>query len=362
MGNSLWRLQTTLNYVAEEVSALGRMDDVEVVVTDWGSERPLREVLQLTPAATRIVSFLLVPPDLARQLQKDSPFPEVLALNAAARRVSGHYIGRIDQDTLVGRLFLETFFELVENKRELEVPLNTALLFSNVRMVPYRFAVRCLSLNATKQYISRFGSKLQIEKTSHSPFYHHSVGIWLLPTAIWHECGGYNEDMLYMNAMEITMIQRLLGKYKIIDLGKLINFDFYHLEHYHPWVPRRSSVYRKTNDISGRTFEFNPNGNNWGLRMHLLSVSRQIPPPDSASVSQQEWASLDRLRFSLLLMRTSALTAIDSVPIWRKVADFGLRWKRRKHKARMAIKGHSPNKWPRILLDLWKSRGTRPAI
>src|SRR6478672_8553762 len=156
MGNSRWRLETTLNYVADQVEALGRAKDVEVLVADWGSEVPLRDVLRLTPAAAAIVSFILIPPEIARPLQKDSPFPEVLALNAAARRAKGIYIGRIDQDTLVGRRFLEVFVdlcELADNHRPLEVPLASALLFSNVRMVPYRFAVRCPSLSEVERFI-----------------------------------------------------------------------------------------------------------------------------------------------------------------------------------------------------------------
>src|SRR5437867_5978425 len=73
MGNSRWRLETTLNYVATQVEALGRSKDVEVLVADWGSEVPLREVLRLTPAAAAIVSFMLIPAEIARPLQKDSP-------------------------------------------------------------------------------------------------------------------------------------------------------------------------------------------------------------------------------------------------------------------------------------------------
>src|SRR5882672_5606856 len=79
MGNSRWRLNTTLNYLAQRMDELGREKDVEIVVADWGSTIPLREVLELSPAAARIVSFLLIPPGIARDLQKDSPFPEVLA-------------------------------------------------------------------------------------------------------------------------------------------------------------------------------------------------------------------------------------------------------------------------------------------
>lgn len=53
-GNSPLRLETALNYVAQNVYELGRKEDVEVIVADWGSETPLRGVLQLTPAAAKI--------------------------------------------------------------------------------------------------------------------------------------------------------------------------------------------------------------------------------------------------------------------------------------------------------------------
>jgi hypothetical protein len=142
MGNSPWRLETALNYVAKNVQELGREEDVEILVADWGSDVPLREVLQLGPAAARIVSFVLIPGEIARVLQKDSPFPEVLALNAAARRVNGQYIGRIDQDTLVGKRFLRSFLEMRDGDTQIGAPLDSVLLFANRRCIPYRFAVR----------------------------------------------------------------------------------------------------------------------------------------------------------------------------------------------------------------------------
>ena len=71
MGNPRWRLQTALNYLAQNVQESGREEDVEVVVADWGSEIPLHTVLQLSPVAARMVSFVAVPPALARELQKE---------------------------------------------------------------------------------------------------------------------------------------------------------------------------------------------------------------------------------------------------------------------------------------------------
>jgi hypothetical protein len=266
MGNSRWRLQTTLNYVARQAYALSREADVEVLIADWGSGTPLRDVLELSAHAAQISSFILIPPGLARELQKDSPFPEVLALNAAARRAAGEYIGRVDQDTLVGRRFLRTFFDLYEGRKPLDPPLETALLFANVRLVPYRVSVRCPPLWAMERYIAAFRRLLRVEVSSSAPCYFNSVGIWLAHRDLWHECRGYDERMLYMNDMEINMIERLRNRHRVVDLGRSVGWDFYHLEHYHPLEPRTSGSYRRVNDPSFVTpREIAPNGADWGL-------------------------------------------------------------------------------------------------
>jgi len=179
-GNSRWRLQTALNYVGQAVHQLGRQDDVEVIVVDWGSDTPLRDILNLTPAAARIVSFMLIPPEIARVEQKDSPFPEVLALNAAARLANGEYIGRIDQDTLVGMHFLKTLFWLYEKPRLL-VPFRHALMLSNRRRISVRFTAKSPSLWAVERLVRWFGRFLPLmDPLPPHLFYQSYVGIWLL--------------------------------------------------------------------------------------------------------------------------------------------------------------------------------------
>src|SRR4051812_23033734 len=161
MGNSRWRLETALNYVGDRARALSREHDVEVLVADWGSDVPLRGVVRLTPAAAAIVSFVTVPPSLARELQADSPFAEVLALNAAARRARGDYIGRIDQDTLTGDRFLRWFFDTVDAGGAPGVPgpPSQALLFANRRSIPYRLAVCCPPYFVIDRFIAWFADR-----------------------------------------------------------------------------------------------------------------------------------------------------------------------------------------------------------
>jgi hypothetical protein len=355
MGHSRWRLETALNHVGDHVRALGRERDVEVLVTDWGSEVPLRDVVALGPAAASIVSFVEVPRALAQELQQDSPFPEVLALNAAARRARGRYIGRIDQDTLVGERFLRQFLAWVEGEAPVDVPLDAALLFANRRSIPYRFSVCCPGLPAVKRFIRSFGDRLHVE--TGRVFYTADVGIWLLHRDLWNECSGYDERMLYMNDMEIDMATRLMSKYPMIDLGKLVGYDFYHLDHYHPRGSRSSSTHRRVNEERPRQpAGLRPNGDGWGLAAHPLAVSRQavvsgFPSEDLRAGSRTRPAIVDAAIFAILVLYTRVRMALDHliypfVPIWRRRT--AIAWR--------TVRGESVIRWPMLLRRIWMER------
>jgi hypothetical protein len=291
LGNSIWRLQTSLNYLGQSVHDLGREEDVEVIVADWGSEIPLRNVLKLTLEAAKIVTFMLVPPDVARVEQKDSPFPEVLAINAAARRASGEYIGRIDQDTLVGKVFLEKFFWLYEKQRMI-IPLHRAIMISNRRNIPFRFAVRCPSFWVVDRYLRWFGRNLPLmdPPPPHLPF-QVWIGIMVFHRDLWFQCGGYDESFIYMDYMEFDIVLRLSMKNTFVDLGPIVDYDFFHLDHYSP----RKFIYYGRNRISNpvRTVddppeELNPNGEDWGLIRYPFEVltypEDQVLPKNEDSV------------------------------------------------------------------------------
>lgn len=367
MGNSRWRLQTALNYLAHNVHALDRMGDVKVVVTDWGSEVPLHTALELSPVAARMVSFVVVPPALAHELQKDSPFSEVHALNAAARRASGQYIGRIDQDILVGKRFLNTFFELYEGTQQLDVPLHQALLFANRRRIPYRFAVRCPSLWVVERFVRWFGRSFWIEQLYPAHlFYFSFVGLWLCHRDLWHECGGYDERLVYMNEMESDMIARLLQKYEMVNLGKLVDYDFYHLEHYHPLATRCPSTFRTVNPnpdyARNPPSEFHPNGENWGLSEHPLQTvachsDRGLLETVGPKQSLAEWVA-----FTLVLLPTGVQVAGDkvilSVLAGRKaLCSFYSTWRHRAAVAWETVSRAPLTNWPGLLIMLWRERG-----
>jgi hypothetical protein len=363
MGNSRWRLETTLNYVAQKVHEIDKPGEVEILVVDWGSEIPLRDVLELSSAAEKIVSFIQIPPEIAQILQKDSPFPEVLALNAAARRASGDYIGRIDQDTLVGKRFLNKFFELYEGKQPVDVPLASALLFANQKMVPYRFCVRCPTLEAVNKYVDWFGRFFKIQLTPGKPFYDNGVGIWLLPQTLWDECGGYDQRMIYMNAMEVEMMVRLIKNHKMINLGKLVDYDFYHLEHYHPLRPRKSALYRKVNPepAYANSEMLNPNGADWGLAKYSFEKLSYSKREKSDELVDEPGPAAGWLSFIFMTILTGTQIELDVLvksfrPIMKSIRVVIAIWRRRVAVVRIAVHNQPVILWPRLLTSLWVAK------
>ena len=268
MVNSRFRLETTLNYTAEAITSLGLEGDVDLLVTDWGSTVPLAEAVSLRPAAAALTRFVTVPVDLARARQGSSPFPEVLALNVAARRARGTYVGRIDQDTLTGGRFLATFVGWARGSTPLPAvfskPLAATLLFANRRSIPYRLASRLPPLEPLTRFLQTQGGTLTIETAR--VIYKSDVGVWLAHRDLWDACGGYDERMIFMNEMDPDMVERLMTRYPLVDLGPLVGWDFYHLDHYHPRGSRSSSTHREVNTTHDYpSLGFRPSGDTWGL-------------------------------------------------------------------------------------------------
>ena len=263
MGNARWRLETVLNCTSETLEKIGRLGDVEIIVADWGSDVPLAGVLRLSESARRCVRFLHVPPSLAIERQKDSAFPEVLALNAAYRRSSGTYVGRIDNDTIAGASFFKRFFDLLGRVDEFDFDPAYAFMFVHRRCVPVQFARVSPSMRAVRWLIGGFAPLLPVERINKpNHFFQSPVGIMLLHRDMWNECGAYDESLLYWGWMECDLAFRLKRRYPVIDLGEHIGRSFFHLEHYDPKAER--TVSRKCNPRRQDNV-FHPNGQKWGL-------------------------------------------------------------------------------------------------
>lgn len=348
-GNAVWRLNTALNFVADRAEASGHASALEVLVVDWGSDSPLSETVKISPVASGVTSFLWVPPDTARALQRDSPFAEVLALNAGIRRARGEYVGRIDQDTLVGGRFLGWFFEEFAARRS-GIPTD-AILLSNRRSIPYRFAAQCPSFSAVQRFVERSGPSLSLSWIQPDHLYYRSpIGLLLMHRELWHASQGYDETMIYFNYMEWDLVLRLKTRFPFVNLGRLVDHDFFHLDHEHPfgrWAPGRKV--RKMNperdEVVNVPPAFAPNGPDWGLATDPTLASADAHPSRDWRSAGGSRAGESRLSYAALWTRYKVRKGLDAAVLFLPAPV-----KRRFMEARSAVEQEALHRWPGLLL------------
>ena len=141
-------------------------------------------------------------------------------------------------------------------------------------------------------------------------FWTYFVGIWLIHRNLWTECGGYDERFIYYNWMEVEMILRLRQRYSLIDFGKIVDCDFYHLDHRNPRVSRELlEVGRPSNtfdlDPSAPPLPYYPNSDGWGLAEHKLQVASGL----QASPPREGWS--DNVVFAALVAHTKMQLMLD---------------------------------------------------
>ena len=277
MGNSRWRLETSINLALLNAKDANFLDKLEIIISDWGSEIPLSEVLNLVPEAKDRVKFVHVPPDIATVEQKDSKFPEVIALNAAARRSSGEYIGRIDNDTVVGADFFRKFQKLHKKNPTAEMDLANSFLFVERKSIPYRISRLSLPRSLISLFIKMFSSLLKLESATDwgKEFWHSPVGIMLFHRDIWRATQGYDERLIYWGWMEGDLALRLGQQHNVVEFSNYVGHDLYHLEHYSNLVEYKdrngAATPRKKNEPNYDHLNYRENSASWGLNDRSLS-------------------------------------------------------------------------------------------
>lgn len=313
MGNPMWRLQTSLNYLAAQLAQLGRLAEVEVLVADWGSRVAVNTAVQLSAEAARITTFLVIPPATAAIHNQDSPFAEVFPINAAVRRAQGAYIARIDQDTLVTASFLLRFYEQLEKEADSSEADPFGLVFSARRQVPYFYTQGEYALGRVAAFITTWGGVSAPEEGR--PFYSSPVGVVLAHRRIWHDARGYDERLIYYWYMDLDFIKRVSLHHPVLNFGQRFGYDIFHLEHFPLWHWR--GAHRQLNSETVRVRPVDKlavNGAEWGMAECSFDTVRVAPSRvESPGIRTGErlrprhfiywrsgaWALLHRLRISV---------------------------------------------------------------
>ena len=317
-GNSNWRLETTLNYLAENLKKLDRLDEVEVIITDWGSEIPLDSVLSLNPAARLITRFLLVPPSLAVDLQGDSKFPDVLAGNAAVRRSRGYFVAVIYADILLTQEYLDCLFRVIDGSVDIGAPIERSLLMSRRRNVPSVYVNRCPNLQELDWVVCHFGSLMPFDlplRIHHLPFhYYFPASLFMMSRWLWDDCRGVDESMMHYGFIDTDLVRRVASKYTSLYMD-VNGLTLFHLDHYRSATGPITD--RKINqDIFNN--KYCPNGDAWGLGNHAIEEASC-----SGNSGDKYYPALDveqrvPLTFGLIQIVTSIVASwlISRIALW----------------------------------------------
>jgi hypothetical protein len=267
-GDSVSRLTNTLNFLGEVLNSENSLDTSECILVDWGSkEIALHKILDLNEYAKKITKFIVVPDEIASKYNDDANFSEVHAMNCGFRNMSGKYFLRIDQDTLVGRKFVNW----INNTPESELP---NLAFSGRRdlneeeSLSFKEIILNENLNKNVELAHSYNAYNNIIDNKIYSFWGSAVGVMMVEKSEFEKLKGFNEELIYMNQMDIEFTNRLLSNNSIYNLGLKLNFDFYHQFHSKDMNKERicnPQLYRNN------LFE-NDNSENWGLKEEDLKI------------------------------------------------------------------------------------------
>ncbi len=289
MGDFNWRLGTSINIMARAAARLGRLDDLEIIVSDWNSEIPLHKVVELVPEAKRITKFLPVPSEIAVPAQKDTLFPHSVVINAGIRRASGEFIAQTGSDVVFNTQCLDSLFNSLEGKYG-NISVRKAFLSGGRRHIPYGIVNRRLPITELENYLVRNSAYFPEERggAGHAA----PTNFMLMHRDMWTLSTGFDEKMIYWGFNDIDLALRITAQYEFIALESY-GVNSLHMEHYpKPRDYTPGKTYQKLNPVDDLTPEFAPNPANWGLGdFDIPLMPCEGPEPDiiSGVVEETPW-------------------------------------------------------------------------
>lgn len=293
MGDFNWRLGTSINIMARAASSIGKLGDLEIIVSDWNSDIPLHKVIQLVPEAKAVTRFIPVPREVAEPAQKDTHFPDSIVLNTGIRRATGEFISQTGSDVVFTAASLNALFSVLEGRLG-DLPLKKAFLSGGRRHIPNSIVNRRLPLQEFEDYLNRNAAYFPEERggAGHGA----PTNMMLMHRDLWHSSRGFDERFIYWGFNDIDLALRITAQHDFIQLEHF-GVNSLHMEH---WTKARDytpgKMFRKLNPVNNLTPEFAPNPSNWGLGDFDLPLlpGEAIEPEETQIDESLPWHGLLR--------------------------------------------------------------------
>jgi len=261
MGDSTYRLALTLNSLGRAFAEIAALDRVEILVCDWGSERPLaaEPALALSREARAIARFISVPPAFAQAHSGGSEFPETLLRNVCIRRAAGRYLAATNADILYTRALAQRLVDVLEAAEA--NPDGKPFVYCGRIHVPLAIVREQRTLDALLQLVA---DARAVASYARDPIPSSLVGpigdLLVLPEITWREFRGYDERLIYWGWLDIDVALRASRKHRPLDLAA-DGGQLFHLEHY--GAVRTPT--RKINEQVRNRFVVNKRDADWGF-------------------------------------------------------------------------------------------------
>ena len=283
-GKFVQRLANSINYLARNASKLGKLDQIEVVISDWGSITPLSEVLPLSEQGANISRFFHVPVEIAKHYShKETEFHGAMAINVALRRACGNYLCCGSADILITEYSLSKLLKLISG--ELSTFFNADNSYMGIRrkFIPNTFDDDDITNKFRR--LERFIELADIHQPVISfPGLFSGYGLFLFNRNMILNMNGTNESYPGWGGTDIELGLMINSYHPLVDLSSL-DIYVYDFQHEISQLNRREKTINIISEVKTKI-----NDENFGLNNVELPETKvefyndQIPTITSSEV------------------------------------------------------------------------------
>lgn len=262
-GNFIHRLQLNLSKLEFNLKNLN-INDVEILVTDWGSEIPLHTILSTNEF--KFTKFIHVPQHIAKYYSPDSEFSWGQSLNTGYRRSKGEYIFFIDGDSYIPEESFNKLYNLIKNFQ----PTDNIFYWASRYHLPYEIHSNVFNINNLDNYILNWKNNKNSwkhDKVNLSYFGGTAMGL-LLNRVICDKSTLFYEKLNKWGHTDIEIHNRISSQYPCCGDLEDLDMYFFHLDHHNIQYGEQKNGSNSPINASN----FKANNDNWGLMNEILNV------------------------------------------------------------------------------------------
>lgn len=280
-GNFLYRLQTSINYIANAVKELNLHHAVEILIVDWNSDSKLSNDLHISPDAAQIIKFIHVPPEEATQHNPEGKaFNTTLSQNVALRRATGRFLMFMPSDVLFPKASLKNLLELLQSGCTDQFQVDQSLLLVGRKFIPWQFIAQEPDIESIEKFLTY--NSWQCADPPYLPGLNAHMGAMLMSHDLWHQAQGVDESLTRWGWSDIELGLRINQKFQSIVLSHYGIFC-YEMD-CEPQMRSQNLINKNPTNISP---DLTTNDTNWGISDKKLKTYT-IPPTPSSKTEKKE--------------------------------------------------------------------------